>query len=85
MGVPGVLASETMTNHIAEIEKFLGIEGEAPRTGGSRHFGPSVRPRAPRCAALPPPRGLTLPHPSPPANPTPPHPTPPPQLRACPS
>ncbi|GBF92585.1 DNA-directed RNA polymerase III subunit [Raphidocelis subcapitata] len=26
MGVPGVLAYETTTNHIAEIEKFLGIE-----------------------------------------------------------
>lgn len=28
MGVPGVLAYETTTNHVAEIEKFLGIEGE---------------------------------------------------------
>lgn len=26
MGVPGVLAAETTTNHVAEIERFLGIE-----------------------------------------------------------
>jgi hypothetical protein len=54
MGVPGVLARETTTNHVAEIEKFLGIEGESARAPSCRGPPPPHRRPAPEIPSHPP-------------------------------